>query len=92
VATISPCSWGCLRSEPHPGYPGVTENQHDRIVYRGTKGSNPLSSSGESSANLTSSIRAPKIAKRDDATRLNASGTLSHCVSDIAVPHDPRKR
>jgi hypothetical protein len=49
----------------------------------GTRSSNPLSSSGESRANLISSIRAPKSAKRDDATRLHASGTLSHCVSDI---------
>jgi hypothetical protein len=30
----------------------VTENQHGRIVHRGTKGSNPLSSSAESGANL----------------------------------------
>jgi hypothetical protein len=46
----SPCSWGCLRPEPHPGHPGVAENQHDRIVHRGTKGSNPLSSSRASNA------------------------------------------
>jgi hypothetical protein len=32
--------------EPHPAHTGVTENQHGRVVHRGTKGSNPLSSSG----------------------------------------------
>jgi hypothetical protein len=58
------------------------------VVSRGTGGSNPAPSSGESRANLIPSITAPKSAKRDDATRLHASGTLSHCVSDIAVPHD----
>ena len=45
MATMSPCPCGCLRSEPHPAHPGVTENQHGRVVHRGTKGSNPLSSS-----------------------------------------------
>jgi hypothetical protein len=34
--------------EPHPAHTGVTENQHGRVVHRGTKGSNPLSSTGES--------------------------------------------
>jgi hypothetical protein len=48
MATMSPCSCGCLRPEPHPAHPGVMENDHGRVVHRGTKGSNPLSSSGES--------------------------------------------
>jgi hypothetical protein len=38
-------------SEPHPAHSGVTENQHGRVPHRGTKGSNPLSSSIESAAN-----------------------------------------
>ena len=39
----------------------------------GTDGSNPVSSSGESRANLTSSIRALKFAKRDGVTRRYAA-------------------
>jgi hypothetical protein len=46
-----PCSCGCLHPEPHPAHSGVTEYQHGRVVHRGTKGSNPLSSSSESGAN-----------------------------------------
>jgi hypothetical protein len=37
-------------------------------LLRGTEGSNPSPSSGESSANLTSSIRAPKSTIRRNAT------------------------
>src|SRR5205823_13957938 len=37
-------------------HPDVTENQYVRVVHRGTKGSNPLSSSGESGANSISWI------------------------------------
>src|SRR5947209_20461155 len=34
--------------EPHPAHPGVMENDNGRVVHRGTKGSNPLSSGSES--------------------------------------------
>ena len=40
----------------------------------GTDGSNPVSSSGESRANLISSIRALKFAERDGVTRRYAVG------------------
>jgi hypothetical protein len=44
----------------------VTENQHDPIVHRGTKGSNPLSSSGESRENPVKELH-PRTAARRSA-------------------------
>ena len=32
MAAMSPCWRGCLRPEPHPAHPEVTENQHGRVV------------------------------------------------------------
>jgi hypothetical protein len=58
VATISPYSWAAsVRSQATPG---VTENQHSRIVHRGTKGSNPLPPAG--SLSHTSQWPSPQFA------------------------------
>ena len=51
---------------------GLKSRKRERIC-SGTEGSNPSPSSGESRANLISSIRALKFAKRDGVTRRYAA-------------------
>jgi hypothetical protein len=57
-------------------------------VSRGTDGSNPVPSSGESRANLTSSIRALKFAKRDGVTRRYAAWFGAESVPAGSLAND----
>jgi hypothetical protein len=75
---VWPCSCGCLHPESHPAHSGVTENQHGRIVHRGTKGSNPLSSTGES-ANHRS------LARDSMVCRVGVGTDWRTCVVRIAI-------
>jgi hypothetical protein len=54
----------------------------------GTDGSNPAPSSGESPANLTSSIRALKFAKRDGVTRRYAAWFGAESVPAGSLAND----
>jgi hypothetical protein len=67
--------------EPHPAYPGVTENQHGRVVHRGTKGSNPRSSSGESGASSVQPAGMSPIRHADhNRVPFQAAGEISGFV------------
>jgi hypothetical protein len=57
-------------------------------ILRGTEGSNPAPSSGESRANLTSSIRALKFAKRDGVTRRYAAWFGAESVPAGSLAND----
>jgi hypothetical protein len=67
--------------EPHPAHTGVAENQHGRVVHRGTKGSNPLCSSGESGTNSSSTLHHLRVGFTD-VIRVSPS-TANRC----ARPH-----
>jgi len=65
-----------------------TETGQNAGIFRGTEGSNPVSSSGESRANLISSIRALKFAKRDGVTRRYAAWFGAESVPAGSLAND----
>ena len=60
-----------------------TETGQNAGIFRGTEGSNPVSSSGESRANLISSIRALKFAKRDGVTPFSSLQQRVTCELEL---------
>jgi len=66
----------------------LSEAPKSRAYHGGTKGSNPACSSGESRANLPSSIRALKFAKRDGVTRRYAAWFGAESVPAGSLAND----
>ena len=80
---------GCLLARNgSKGRDPDTETGQNAGIFRGTEGSNPVSSSGESRANLISSIRALKFAKRDGVTLSRRAEPGRAGTPVIRVPAD----